>query len=336
MTQSKKIQFDFKIAQNAIFKALESNYKNFIDDIRTDLKDGFTTEFVDLQFLEQLFDIIHDEDLDQFTWANFHWSLKLNDLVYIIQLHEEILAQDDFNESNEDFTEIEQELFSFWQESPYVEIFQKNLEEGLSLVDTSDSLIPLLENEIISFYVLHINQYRQDFTDPIIYMANEDFGDNNKEIFLPFKSQLISFDKPIASFPSVILYEFIPEKKLVLIENEESGKIQNIKINSNNDTPNSLLGFLKFFKDFNPRLNNDSEPLIDNFMSIFNLVLSNYSVSESTSNAYSDLVESFLKTYDDNSFATIDPRTLLEKLKKDLDMDKNIKNFLTAIIRTGN
>lgn len=340
MTTKPSAQFDFKTAELAISSSLANNYQQFIDDVREDLKEGFTTDFVDLQFLEQLFDIIHDESFDQFSWANFHWSLKLNDLIYLIQLHEEIMNQEEFNETNENFSDVEQELFDFWNEGIFSEVFNKNLQEGLSLIDSSDAIIPLLENEIISFYVLHINNYQQEFAEPVIYTANEDFGDKANEIILPFKNQSIRFEKNIETFPSVIIFEFNPEEKEVLLEDNLIGLISSLHNAKSKSKLNTAEDFLLHFGLFNPSLNSSSslESLINNFLNVFELVINNYSVTSQDKEIYLEIVLTFFRTKLSLQTTKSEDqkryKDLTLAIKNDKCLDKSVKNFLLAIVRT--
>jgi hypothetical protein len=220
MNQSNDLLFS-KSLHNKLQKNVETEYSDFIDDIREDLKKGFTTDVVDSQFLDQLNDIVHDEAFDTFSPVKFYWMNLVDNLIYIIQLHEEILNADDYNEGSEDLSESEDELFTLWNDSELAKMFLDILNEGLPVIEASDQLLPLLENQIISFYVIHINQFQQEFDDAIIYQAVGEFGDFEKRVYIGDQHRYIDFDKIPDGFPSLPLKSIKPQKDEIVFELKE-------------------------------------------------------------------------------------------------------------------
>lgn len=211
---------------------VEKNYHEFIEDIRADFKSGFSTDIVDPQFLDQLNDIVHDVAFDQYSPLKFYWMNLLDNLIYLVQLHEEILNAETFNDTNEDFSPIEDELFTLWKESEFAEQFLEILNDGLPILETSDQLLPLLENQIISFYVLHINQYQQEFDDALIYQAVPELGEFEKRLYLSENHHIVDLQKTPDSFPSLPLKAFRPENLELYIEVKEDDVKNKIKLNA--------------------------------------------------------------------------------------------------------
>lgn len=218
-----------KSHQTKLLKNVEAEYHNFIQDVRDDLKNGFTTDVVDPQFLDQLNDIIHDEIFDQYSPLKFYWMNMLDNLIYIIQLHEEILNSEEYNEGNDELSPIEEELHHLWQNSDMASTFEELLEEGLPVLEASDQLLPLLENQLISFYVIHINQFQQEFDDAIIYQTNPEIGDFDKRIYIGDQHQYIELDSKPESFPSIPVKAFRPQKNEMTIEIKEEDVAFKIK-----------------------------------------------------------------------------------------------------------
>lgn len=221
-----------KSHQTKLLKNVETEYHNFIQDVRDDLKNGFTTDVVDPQFLDQLNDIIHDEIFDQYSPLKFYWMNMLDNLIYIIQLHEEILNSEEYNEGNQELSPIEEELLHLWQHSDLVSTFEELLEEGLPVLEASDQLLPLLENQLISFYVIHINQFQQEFDDAIIYQTNHELGDFDKRMYIGDQHQYIELEARPESFPAIPVKAFRPQKNEMSIEIKEedvSFKIKELK-----------------------------------------------------------------------------------------------------------
>ena len=76
-----------------LHKNVEKSFHDFIDDLRLDFQRGFNTDVVDADFLDQLNDIVHDENFDKFSPLKFYWLNLIDNLIYVIQLHEELLLE---------------------------------------------------------------------------------------------------------------------------------------------------------------------------------------------------------------------------------------------------
>jgi len=237
---------------------VEEEFVGFIDDIREDLKKGFTTDVVDTQFLDQLNDIVHDETFDTYSPLKFYWMNLVDNLVYLIQLHEEILNAETYNEGSEELTEAEEELFNLWNDSELAKIFLDTLNEGLPVLEASDQLLPLVENQIISFYALHINQFQQEFDDAIVYQAVHELGDFENRIYIGDQHRTVELTNTPDGFPTLALRKFTPHKNEIVFEIKEEDhsfkikdaseflKIDDLKLFV---LPNSQLG-LKKQKEF--------------------------------------------------------------------------------------
>lgn len=197
-------------------REVERSYRDFIEDLRDDFKRGFSTDVVDVDFLDQLADILQDECFDKYSPLKFYWLNLVDNIVYIIQLHEELLIEDDID--TDELTEIEDELFSFWNDSELAESFLNFLNEGAPVIEASNSLLPLLENQIISFYVLHLSLYQQEFEDALMYQTIPELGDSEEKIFLGDEHYTVNLKKTPETFPSLPIRFISPEEKLLAIE----------------------------------------------------------------------------------------------------------------------
>lgn len=197
-------------------KNVERDYRDFIEDLRDDFKRGFTTDVVDGDFLEQLSDILQDECFDSYSPLKFYWLNLVDNIVYVIQLHEELLNEEGLD--TDELTEAEDELFSFWNDSDFAETFLNYLNEGAPVIEASNNLVPLLENQIISFYVLHLNQYRQEFDDALMYHTVPELGDFEKRIYLGDDHRLVTVKPTPETFPSIPVRFISPEEGLLTVE----------------------------------------------------------------------------------------------------------------------
>lgn len=197
-------------------KNVERDYRDFIEDLRDDFKRGFTTDVVDGDFLEQLSDILQDECFDTYSPLKFYWLNLVDNIVYVIQLHEELLNEEGLD--TDELTEAEDELFSFWNDSDFAETFLNYLNESAPVIEASNNLVPLLENQIISFYVLHLNLYRQEFDDALMYHTVPELGDFAKRIYLGDDHRLVNIKTTPETFPSIPVRFIAPDEGILEIE----------------------------------------------------------------------------------------------------------------------
>ncbi len=197
-------------------RGVEKSYREFIEDLRDDFKRGFATDVVDGDFLDQLCDILQDECFDEYSPLKFYWLNLVDNIVYLIQLHEELLLEEDVD--TDELTEIEDELFNFWNDSDLAEGFLNYLNDGSPVIEASNNLVPLLENQIISFYVLHLNMYRQEFGDALMYKTVPELGDFEKKIYLGDDHRVVNLNKAPDTFPSLPISFISPEEKILAIE----------------------------------------------------------------------------------------------------------------------
>lgn len=209
-------------------KNVERSFRDFIEDIREDFTKGFDTDVVDPNFLDQLNDILHDEVFDEFSPLKFYWLNLIDNLIYVIQLHEELLLEEDVDA--DELTELENELFGFWNDSEFAESFLNFLNDGSPVIEASSNLIPLLENQIISFYVVHISLYRQEFDDALIYQVVPEIGDSEKKIYLTDNHLCAKLSQAPESYPSLPIRSISPEEKEIKFEIED--KLVAVKITS--------------------------------------------------------------------------------------------------------
>ncbi len=197
-------------------KNVERSFNDFIEDLRQDFQRGFNTDVVDQDFLDQLNDIVHDETFDKYSPLKFYWLNLIDNLIYVIQLHEELLIEEDVD--TDELTDLENELFNFWNDSELAESFLNFLKDGSPVIEVSTNLIPLLENQIVSFYVIHISLYRQEFSDPLMYQVVPELGDSEKKIYVTDSHLPVLLKKTPETYPSLPLLSTTPEENQIVFE----------------------------------------------------------------------------------------------------------------------
>lgn len=156
-------------------KVAES-YLNFIQDVSEDLDEGHQTDFLSPNFLRELKTLISSDELKSYSPLAMHWAHNLDQLIQIVQLHEE------YQENRDDeklCDELEEEIFHFWDQHEHSHIFVEITQKGKDATSASLELIPLLENQLLSFYQLHLTRDPFVSDRPLIYQAIPEKGDGD-------------------------------------------------------------------------------------------------------------------------------------------------------------
>ncbi|MDD0854805.1 HEXXH motif-containing putative peptide modification protein [Halobacteriovorax sp. GB3] len=214
MITSKNIcskEFHGTIKQNVMM-----SYAELIQDIREDMLAGYTTEHLSAEFLQALKELVKDNKLESYTPLKFYWSTLLENLIYVVQLHEEILE----TERNEEFefSEAEDELFNFWNDSEMAQSFLEMLDENNNIIEASAHLLTLLENQILSFYYLHISNQEPNLKDVILYNAIPEIGDNEERLYIGESHKMADFEEPSDIFPNIALKRIFSNKSGIEVE----------------------------------------------------------------------------------------------------------------------
>jgi len=184
--------------QKSIKEKVSLSYLELIEDIRSEIKEGFSSTYLSNTFLDAFKEIIPSKKLDTYSPLKFYWTHLLNDLIYLIELHEEV----------EDSELIEEEIFGFWETSDFANAFFTMLDEGRSIIDVSNSFIPLLENQILAFFYLHLEE---STTVPLLYTIFPEVGDFKARIYLTDTHKYCTVPGIPDSFPSLPLTEITPK-----------------------------------------------------------------------------------------------------------------------------
>ena len=191
-------------------KQNSTSYSEFISDIREDLSQGFDTPVVSIGFMEKLSEFTKDDSLKEYNSYTHYWSQLIEKIVYLIQLHEEIELKAT--------GELIEELTQFWEDSEYSSSFEELSQEGASLIDASDSLKTLLENQILSFFHLHLASKNFSIEDVLLYSSLAELGDHETRICLGLRNKFISLGETSDIYPLVGIKGLDPQNNSIELE----------------------------------------------------------------------------------------------------------------------
>ena len=217
MLSTKNI-FDYK-TQNKFKKDVATSYKELLFDLREDLTSGYTNPFFSEGFLDRLKEVISDKELSEYSDLNFYWSTLLENIIYLVQLHEECA---ELKASKDDeFSEIEEEVFNFWNDSDLTESFLELLAAEKTVLEASKILQTILENQIVSFFYLNISKNPLLGEESYIYKAIAEKGDNDKCLYLGSSNQLVRLEPACDTYPTLPIVGVNKHQNLIFLDGDK-------------------------------------------------------------------------------------------------------------------
>lgn len=127
-------------------------YKENLKMYREDTDEDYENEHLTAEFQTFFKKAIFSQKLNNFSPINWYWLQLIEKLVYIIGLHEDLEISDDFI-----LSESEDAVFNFWNESDFAKSFLEMINESRDLLKVSTFHLNLLQEQVSSFFVLHID-----------------------------------------------------------------------------------------------------------------------------------------------------------------------------------
>ncbi|MCO4792624.1 MAG: hypothetical protein KC493_02840 [Bacteriovoracaceae bacterium] len=164
-----KFQFD-------LIKEISDGYSSFLEELFEEFSETYVTKFLSKEFISTINKVISDDALYSYSPLRFYFSKQLEDLLFLSHLHFEL---------KNDQT-VEDEIFDFWKDSDYSETFleMNQSESGEQIANTSEGLVPLLENQILCFYFIHISTSPETQPGTLSYCMQTNIGDSASDIFI--------------------------------------------------------------------------------------------------------------------------------------------------------
>ena len=187
--------------QKENLKLMVQSYHEFVRELRID-PDYHNSEYISENIKQFLDDHITNSDLNNYSGMKFYWLTLIEKLIYLDSLHEELEESD-----QELSSEIEGDIFEFWNKSEYMQAFLELMDKNADLIENSLELLPLLENQIISYYYLHINQSAYD-GKPLLYNIIPEIGDSDDVIYIGESLKEYRLPNNLSMLPSLLIKAF--------------------------------------------------------------------------------------------------------------------------------
>ncbi|AYF45952.1 HEXXH motif domain protein [Halobacteriovorax sp. BALOs_7] len=177
-------QFNQFIQNNNSFK--ESYLETlalYREDASSDVEES--NEYLSQRFQDFYKEAIFSTKLDSYSNLNFYWFNLIEALIEIISYHSEFEVGQDY-----EMSESEDAIFNFWHDSNLAKSFLNSLSETKDLLAESKKLVHILEDNIISFFKIHI---LEEVDQELRYLNVPELGDDNVSVYQ--NGNRILFDK---------------------------------------------------------------------------------------------------------------------------------------------
>ncbi len=199
--------------QTENFTAMKNSYEEFLREVRLDpvyseaqIISESTKDFLDNHIV--------DQQLNEFSGLKFYWATLLEKLLYLDSLHEEYQTS-----KGDVLMDIEDDIFDFWNKSEYMQAFLELMEESSEVLDNSLKLIPMLENQLVSFFILHIGQEPFD-KSPVLYNILPEIGDTEEAIYVGEELHEYRLPKDLPLFPSLAIKSVDKERGEIILDKD--------------------------------------------------------------------------------------------------------------------
>lgn len=166
--------YEPKFIQKALTN-MQDVYFDTIEILREDVSEDYSNEFLSQEFQNFFRAAIFSKALDSYSNLNWYWYQLIDRIVCIIGIHEDLEISEDYS-----LTESEDAVFNFWNDTDYAKSFLEMINDTKDLSATSLFHLRLLEQQIIAFFILHIDFYPN--TEAIFYNIPE-LGDGENRIY---------------------------------------------------------------------------------------------------------------------------------------------------------
>ena len=240
--------------QNSQISAHQEELKNFFSDLRNDLKDGFSSPFFSELFLNHLGRILKELENPILGTHVFHFSQLLEQIIDL-----NLLLEDEEDESI---------IVNYLRDCFFSDLYGQ-IEKDSTLDDITKKIISLLEDQIISYFYLHVGNKKITFNEPVLYHMQPTLGDSNKAFHIGDNLDEVLINSTPETFPFIAIKSI--DKKIGLIEIESSSDLFELPIRKNENRLNlngkkvPFLGDDSFINDMHLDKLEDLLPIVTNF-----------------------------------------------------------------------
>jgi hypothetical protein len=197
--------FSKKSQLNLLGEFHKSFDENF-EELAEELQEEYFVSFTSAEFEELLCDIFEDKDQLYYSPLGFQFLHLVESFLFLAFLHSD----------HEEF-----DILDFWQDTIFNEVFMELYQLKKDEVVVSKELSHILENQILSFYYLHLNMTPLEQKGTLLYPIAYELGDFEQRVYIGNENKYISFnnsDQKLETFPNIPVHYVPPHRKFIEID----------------------------------------------------------------------------------------------------------------------
>ncbi len=210
----KNLLFQNSLLLNSTQKSLIQEFKNSFPKNFKELSDEFEEDyflsFSSSDFQNTLSQIFNKNALP-YSSLSFQFSHFVEEFLFLAFLHSD--------SEREEF-----DILDFWQNTIFNKAFMELFEKDSDEEKISKNLKHMLENQILSYFFLHLNNDPSQYIEQkgtLLYPICYEFGDHQEQVYVGEKNHFFSLnpkENPLETFPSIPIHYVPLHKQFIEID----------------------------------------------------------------------------------------------------------------------
>ncbi len=150
---------------------LLDSYNQFLSEIREDVDEGETSEFLSDDFQEEFKELVFRKELDSFSAKNFYWLNLIDSLVDTLFL----LEEGDYSPES---------IIEYFEASEFLGFIITELEMDNSPEEVIMTIKDIQEFQIISYFHLQLSNKKWSPSGPVAYRPVPELGEGSHGLYL--------------------------------------------------------------------------------------------------------------------------------------------------------
>jgi len=157
--------------QKQSLQFLTDSYNQFLAEIREDVSEGETSDFLSEDFQEEFKELIFRKELDTFSAKNFYWLNLIDSLVDTLFL----LEEDDYSAES---------IIEYFEASEFLGFIITELEMDQAPEEVVSAIKDIQEYQIVSYFHLQLSNKKWNPTGPVAYRPVPELGEGVHGLYL--------------------------------------------------------------------------------------------------------------------------------------------------------
>ena len=210
MSSNESIFSDFSLFSKDSQLQLKANCKKLFNEnfqeLASELQEEYFISFTSAEFETIICEVFEEREPFSYGPLEIQFLHLVENFLFLAFLHSD----------HEEF-----DILDFWQDTIFNQVFMELYQQKKEEVEVSVKLSHILENQILSFYYLHLNMTPLDQKGTLLYPISYELGDFEQRVYIGNDNKFISFnnsDNNIETFPNIPIHYVPPHRKFIEVD----------------------------------------------------------------------------------------------------------------------